>query len=151
MVTSIASSTSIDKLKVMQNVALRTVTGFTQDTNLHHETLTLPIHKHLHTAQRLTIQTENITSITFLTQTYNMLQDSKAKNTLSSTTAATQQTFPQTPSHISSKLHPHAHHVVTHGFMDKPRRSDSTTTRWTANQKREDRTPPTRKGYSGVS
>ena len=46
----IASSTSINKLQVMQNAALRTATGYTQDTNiqhLHDETLTLPIHEHL--------------------------------------------------------------------------------------------------------
>ena len=46
----LASSTSINKLQVMQNTALRTATGCTQDTNiqhLHDETLTLPIHEHL--------------------------------------------------------------------------------------------------------
>ena len=46
----IASSTSINKLQVMQNAALRTAIGCTQDTNiqhLHDETLTLPIHEHL--------------------------------------------------------------------------------------------------------
>ena len=46
----LASSTSINKLQVMQNAALRTATGCTQDTNiqqLHDETLTLPIHEHL--------------------------------------------------------------------------------------------------------
>ena len=46
----IASSTSINKLQVMQNAALRTATGCTQDTNiqhLHDETLTLPILEHL--------------------------------------------------------------------------------------------------------
>ena len=46
----ISSSTSINKLQVMQNAALRTATGCTQDTNiqhLHDETLTLPIHEHL--------------------------------------------------------------------------------------------------------
>ena len=46
----IAPSTSINKLQVMQNAALRTATGCTQDTNiqhLHDETLTLPIHEHL--------------------------------------------------------------------------------------------------------
>ena len=52
----IASSTSINKLQVMQNAALRTATGCTQDTNiqhLHDETLTLPIQEHiqLHTSQ----------------------------------------------------------------------------------------------------
>ena len=48
--SSLASSTSINKLQVMQNAALRTATGYTQDTNirhLHDETLTLPIHEHL--------------------------------------------------------------------------------------------------------
>ena len=46
----LAFSTSINKLQVMQNTALRTTTGCTQDTNiqhLHDETLTLPIHEHL--------------------------------------------------------------------------------------------------------
>ena len=52
----IASSTSINKRQVMQNAALRTATGCTQDTNiqhLHDETLTLPIHEHiqLHASQ----------------------------------------------------------------------------------------------------
>ena len=46
----IASSTSINKLQIIHNAALRTATGCTQDTNiqhLHDETLTLPIHEHL--------------------------------------------------------------------------------------------------------
>ena len=46
----IASSTRINKLQVMQNAALRTAIGCTQDINiqhLHDETLTLPIHEHL--------------------------------------------------------------------------------------------------------
>ena len=44
----LASSTSINKLQVMHNAALRTATGCTQDTNiphLHDETLILPIHE----------------------------------------------------------------------------------------------------------
>ena len=46
----LASSTSINKLQVMQTAVLRTDTGCTQDTNLRHmyaETLILPIHEHL--------------------------------------------------------------------------------------------------------
>ena len=45
----LASSTSINKLQFMQNAALRTAIGCTQDTNihLHDETLILPIHEHL--------------------------------------------------------------------------------------------------------
>ena len=54
----------------MQNAALRTATGCTQDTNIHTQAPTAP---------RVTIQTENTTSITPLTQTYNILQHSKAK------------------------------------------------------------------------
>ena len=75
----IESSTSINKLQVMQNVALRTATGCTQDTNLQHlhdKTLTLPIHKHL---QLHTSQYKHKTSITSPTQTHNILQHSKPK------------------------------------------------------------------------
>ena len=46
----LASSTSINKLQIMQNAALRTSTGCTQDTNIQHmhdKTLTLHIHEHL--------------------------------------------------------------------------------------------------------
>ena len=137
---------ALTNCQVMQNAALRTATGCTQDTNiqhLHDETLTLPIHHtddspsrllkeklieviseaglqqmqrepYSHspyigaqstelvslyigywtlnnyyyyyytrapTAPRLTIQTENTTSITSPTQTHNILQHSKAKKT----------------------------------------------------------------------
>ena len=47
---ALASTTSINKLQVMQNAALRTATGCTRDTNIQHlydETLTLPIHEHI--------------------------------------------------------------------------------------------------------
>ena len=47
----LASSTSINKLQVMQNAALRTATECTQDTNiqhLHNKILILPMHEHLH-------------------------------------------------------------------------------------------------------
>ena len=64
----IASSTSINKLQVMQNAALRTATGCTQDTNIQHLHDETP-HTRAPTAPRLTIQTENTTSITSLTQT----------------------------------------------------------------------------------
>ena len=52
----LAFSTSINKMQVMQNAALRTATGCTHDTNtqhLHGETLTHPIHQHvqLHASQ----------------------------------------------------------------------------------------------------
>ena len=50
MWSPLASSTSINKLQVMQNAVLKTATGCTQDTkiqHLHDETLTLPIHEHL--------------------------------------------------------------------------------------------------------
>ena len=49
-----ASPTSINKLQVMQNAALRACTGCTHDTNiqhLHDETNILPIQKQLHASQ----------------------------------------------------------------------------------------------------
>ena len=63
----IASSTSTNKLKVMQNAALRTATGCTQDTNiqhLHDETLTLPIREHLQLHARMYPHTHTHTSQT---------------------------------------------------------------------------------------
>ena len=47
----LASSTSINKLRVIQDAALQTATGCTQYTNiphLHDKTLVIPIHEHLH-------------------------------------------------------------------------------------------------------
>ena len=46
--SALASSTSINKLQVMQNAALKIATGCTHDTNIHNlldETLILPIHE----------------------------------------------------------------------------------------------------------
>ena len=95
----IASSTSINKLQVMQNAALRTATGCTQDTNiqhLHDETLTLPIHEHLQLHASQYKQKHNIHHIHYTnTQHTSTLQGSRNPRFL--TTAATQQTFPQTP------------------------------------------------------
>ena len=92
----LASSTSINKLQVMQNAALRTATGCTQDTNIQHqhdETHTLPIHEQL---QLHTSQYKQKTQHP-LHKRHNILQHSKATKTLFLTTAATQHTFPQTP------------------------------------------------------
>ena len=93
----IASSTGINNLQVMQNAAMKTATGCTQDTNIQHLHDTHTPHTRAPTAPRLTIQTEKTTSPT---QTHNILQHSKAQNTLFLTTAATQQTFPQTPTQL---------------------------------------------------
>ena len=106
----------------MQNAALRTVTGCTQDTNiqhLHDETLILPIYEHLqlHASQyKQNTQTSNSSLI----QTYNILQHTKAL-----TTDATQQTFPQTPTQSvqqtikTNNRHIHtsivSRHLVTRG------------------------------------
>ena len=95
----IASSTSINKLQVMQNAALRTATGCTQDTtiqDLHDETLTLPIHEHqqLHAIQYIQKRQHPSHPLQKHTTYFNT---PRQKNTLFLTTAATQQTFPQTP------------------------------------------------------
>ena len=50
LLSPIASSTIINNLQVMQNTALRTATGCTQDTNIQHmhdEALIRPIHERL--------------------------------------------------------------------------------------------------------
>ena len=75
----LASSTSINKLRIMQNAALRTATGCTQDTNIYiTKDSTLPIHEHLQLyASQYKQKTK--TSITSPTQTHNILQHSKAK------------------------------------------------------------------------
>ena len=95
----IASSTSINKLQVMQNAALRTATGCTQDTNiqhLHDETLTLPIHEHLQLhASQYKQKTQHPSHPLHKHTTY--FNTPRLKNPLFLTTAATQQTFPQTP------------------------------------------------------
>ena len=84
--SSICASCIFDKhykLQVMQNAALRTATGCTQDTNIQHmhdETFILSIHEHL---QLHASQYKQKTSKTPLTQIYNILQHSKVlKNTI---------------------------------------------------------------------
>ena len=102
----LSSSTSINKLQVMQNAVLRTTTGCTQDINiqhLHDETLILPIHEHLqlHASQ----YKQKTQHLSYLTQTYNILPHSKAKNTIL-TTASTQHIFSQTPhSHFNRHIY----------------------------------------------
>ena len=67
-----------------------------QDTNIEHlhaETLTLHEHLQLHASQ----YKQKTQHPSPLTQTYNILQHSVLKETLSLTMATTQQTFPQTP------------------------------------------------------
>ena len=92
----IASSTSINKLQVMQNAALRTATGCTQDTNiqhLHDETLTLPIHEHLQPhASQYKQKTQHPSHPLHKHTTY--FNTPRQKKTLFLTTHST---FPQTP------------------------------------------------------
>ena len=90
----LASSTIITRQQVTQNAALRTATGWTQTYNIcmtKHSYF--PYTSIYTTAPRITIQAENTTSITCLTQTYNILQHSKAK-TLSLTMATYTTNFP---------------------------------------------------------
>ena len=97
--SSLASSTRMNKLQVMQNAALRTATGCTHDTNIQHmhdETLTLSINEHLQLHASHYKQKTQHPSHPLVYTNINILQHSRAKKTLFSTTAATQQTFPQT-------------------------------------------------------
>ena len=87
----LASSTSINKLQVMENTSLRTATGCTQDTNIQHmhdETLTLAI------LEQLQLHASRY-DLSHPLHTHNLPQHSKGKNPLFSTTADTQQTFTQ--------------------------------------------------------
>ena len=106
----LASSTSFKKLKVIQNAALRTATGCTKDTNiqhLHDEILVLPIHDDLQLHASQYKQKHNIHHTPYTNiQHISTLQ---GKKTLSLTTAATQQTFPQTPNnHYNRHKNKHA-------------------------------------------
>ena len=79
----LASSTSINKLQVMQNAALRTATGCTHDTNiqhLHDETLILPIKEHLQLHASHTRQKTQHPSHPLHTCTTNPTRPSRLKN-----------------------------------------------------------------------
>ena len=92
----LASSTSINKLQVMQNAVLRTAIGCTQDTNiqhLHDETLILPIHDHLQLHASQYKQKAQHPSHPLHKHTTYFINTSRLKK-LSLTMAATQQTFP---------------------------------------------------------
>ena len=94
----IASSTSINKLQVMQIAALRTATGCTQDTNIHicMTKHSLPIHEHLQLhASQYKQKTQHPSHPLHKHTTY--FNTPRLKSPLFLTTAATQQTFPQTP------------------------------------------------------
>ena len=95
----IASSTSIDKLQVMRNAALGTAMGCTQDTgiqHLHDETLILPMHEHLQLhASQYSRKTQHPSHPLRKHTAY--FNTPRLKKTLFLTTAATRQTFPQTP------------------------------------------------------
>ena len=96
----LSSSTSINKLHVMQNAALITATGYTQDTHiqhLHDETLILPIHEYLQLHASQYKQKTQHPSHPLHKHTTYFNTHSKTKKTIYLTTAATQQTFPQTP------------------------------------------------------
>ena len=120
----LASSTRIDKLQVMQNSALRTATGYTQDTNIHHlhdETLTLPMQEYLqlHVSQYKQ-KTQHPSHLFHKYTTYFNTQ----KNTIFNNSRYTTNipTYPHTVTTTDIKinmcyiLQPHTHHVVTPGF-----------------------------------
>ena len=111
----IASSTSINKLHVMQNAALRTATGCTQDKNiqhLHDETLTLPIHEHLqHHASQYKQKTQHPSHPLHKHTTY--FNTPRLKKTLFLTMAATQQ-YSHRPPHSHYNRHKNKHVPYTY-------------------------------------
>ena len=106
----LTSSTSINKVKLMQKAALRTVRGCTQDTNIQHlrdssEKILPRLTGHT-IAQRRTNKSHFIKS-------YLYKVDAKSHPS---------PLFSVCNPHTSSlQHHPHTHHVVTPGFVDIPR------------------------------
>ena len=104
----IAPSTSINKLQVMQNAALRNVTGCTQDTNiqqLHDGTLTLPIQTQY--KQKIQHPSHPLHKHTTYFNTPRLKK-------LFLTTAATQQTSHRPPhSHYNRHKNKHAPYTYT--------------------------------------
>ena len=101
ILSPLASSTSNNKMQVMQNAALRTVTGCTQDTNLQHiheETLIFHIHEQLKLhALQFNQKTQHPSSHSL--SKYTTYFTTPRLNTLYSTMPATQQTSRQTPTY----------------------------------------------------
>ena len=97
--SSMASPTSINKLQVMQNAALRACTGCTHDTNiqhLHDETNILPIQKHLQLHASQVRQKHNTHHIHY-TDTLHITLHNGLRNPQPLTTPDTPQTSLQTP------------------------------------------------------
>ena len=99
----------------MQNAALRTDTGCTQDTNiqhLHDETLTLPIHEHLQLhASHYKQKTQHLSHLLHkLTKYFNT---PRYKNPLFLTTAATQQYAHRPHTITTTDIQPNMRHVHT--------------------------------------
>ena len=111
----LSPSTSINKLQVVQNAALRTATVCRQDTkiqHLHDETLILPIHEHLHLhASQYKQKTQHPSAPLRKNTTY--YNTPKLRKTLSLTTAATQQTSHRPP-HNPSNRHKNKHAPYTY-------------------------------------
>ena len=103
-----ASPTSINKLQVMQNAALRACTGCTHDTNiqhLHDETNILPIQKHLQLhASQVRQKAQYPSHPLYRYTTHNSSQ--WLINPHPSTIPDIPQTSPQTPA-----LSPHRHKI----------------------------------------
>ena len=120
--STLASSTSINKLQVIQNAALRIATGCTQDTNiqhLHDETLILHIHEHLQLhASQYKQKTQHTSHPLHKHTTY--FNTPRLKNTIFNNGRYT--TFPQTPNTTDIKTNMcHIHtsivsrHLATRG------------------------------------
>ena len=110
----LASLTSINKLQVMQNAALRTATGCTQNIqHLHDKTLILPTHEHLHLhASRYKQKTPHPLHPLHKIHHSSTLQSYKK---LSLTTAVTQQTSHRPP-HSHCNRHKNKHAPYTYAY-----------------------------------
>ena len=165
-----SQSININKLRVMHNTTLRTVTGCAQDTNiqhLHEETLILPMFNNghfttniptdLHTVTTTDIKTNMCHIHTYIVSRHIATRGndkilrtppphiSRSEEILPRLTGHTLsqlrtykspflKTYRSTPNHThqhshsrhtsSLQPHQHTHHIVTHGLVDRPYRSD---------------------------
>ena len=107
----LASSTSINKLQVMQNVTLRTDTGYTEYTNIQHYHQQRPLHNK---------PIPQIPQSPFLNSYLNKVDAKSHPSPLCSYKTPTPTTHI-----ISSTVLTYAPHCHP-GFVDRPRRSDGT-------------------------
>ena len=112
ILSHLASSTSINKLQVMLNAALRTVTGWTQDANIQQLKTKHSYFPYTGTYSSTPHNTHRKHNIHHMP--YTNIQLTPMPKTSSLTTAATQQTFPQTPTVTTTDIKTNMRYIHTY-------------------------------------